>query len=281
MLTGCQGESRMTILTTRAQGLWPLCSPKGALCGVQGPRSTSVALAIGAGILLTSCGVSGSQQVGFQSRVDVGARMLESGQFASAYRLLDEVAAENPGSPKADLAIAEAYLKNDAFAKAENAYHSALDNGGGLPAAVGLGRVALARNAPELALQRFAAVLEQDPGNVTAINGQGVAYDLMGNHVEARTEYAKVLTYDPANVDALNNLALSHALSGSAEKAVTILRDLAGSQVNDPTLRQNLAIAMAATGHQADAVRLAAADIPEDQAEAMFALVSKYRQGAS
>lgn len=281
MLTGCQGENRMTILTMRGQGLWSLRRPKRPLRSVQGPRGTSVVLAIGASVLLTSCGVSGSQQVGYQSRVDVGARMLESGQYASAYRLLEEVAAENAGSAKADFAIAEAYLKNDAFAKAENAYRSALDNGGGLPAVVGLGRVALARNAPDLALQHFAAVLEQDPDNVAAINGQGVAFDLMGKHVEARTEYAKVLTFDPSNVDALNNLALSNALSGSAEKAVTILRDLAGSQVNDPTLRQNLAIALAATGHQEDAVRLAATDIPEDQAEAMFALVSKYRQGAS
>lgn len=244
-------------------------------------RRSSFAIAVGAGILLSSCGMSGSQQVGFQSRVDVGARMLESGQYASAYRLLDEVATEHSGSSQAELAIAEAYLNNDAFAKAENAYRSALDNGGGLPAVVGLGRVALARNAPELALQHFAAVLERDPDNLTAINGTGVAFDLMGKHVDARAEYAKVLSYDAAHVAALNNLALSNALSGSGEKAVAILRDLTGSQVNDPTLRQNLAIALAVTGRHDDAIRLASADVPEDQAEAMFDLVSQYRQGAS
>jgi Flp pilus assembly protein TadD len=265
----------MTTLTERACGKGWLRRPTGL------PRRTTFVIALGAGVLLTSCGVSGSQQVGFQSRVDVGARMLESGQYASAYRLLDEVATEHSGSPKAELAIAEAYLTNDAFAKAENAYRTALDNGGGLPAVVGLGRVALARNAPELALQHFAAVLERDPDNLIAINGSGVALDLMGKHAEARTEYAKVLAFDPSHVAALNNLALSNALSGSGEKAVSILRDLTGSQVNDPTLRLNLAIAMSVIGRETDAVRLASVDIPEDQAEAMFALVSRYRQGAS
>jgi Flp pilus assembly protein TadD len=238
-------------------------------------------LALAALLALASCDFSGSQQVGFQSRIDVGARMLQSGQHASGYRLLDQVAAEHAGSAEAGLAIAAAYLDARAFAKAENAYTSAARSGAGPRAVVGLGRVALARNAPDQAMRHFSAVLEKDPGNLAAINGMGVAHDLKGQHATARAEYNRVLTIDPTHVDALNNLALSNVLGGSGETAVAILQDLTGSQVNDPTLRQNLAIALAVTGRRQDAVRLATADITEGQAEAIFQLVSTYRRSRS
>lgn len=249
--------------------------------GAGAAKVRRIAVTSAAVMALASCGLSGSQQVGFQSRIDVGARMLQSGQHASGYRLLDQVAAEHAGSAEASLAIAAAYLDNRAFAKAENAYNSAARNGAGDRATVGLGRVALARNAPDQAMRLFSAVLEKDPANLAAINGIGVAHDLKGQHAQARAEYSKVLTIDPTHTDALNNLALSNVLGGSGETAVAILQDLTGSQVNDPTLRQNLAIALAMTGRRDDAVRLATADISENQADAIFQLVAHYRRSAS
>lgn len=243
--------------------------------------ATRMALTAGAVILLASCGLSGTQQVGFQSRIDVGARMLQSGQHASGYRLLDQVAAEHAGSSEADLRIAEAYLDNSAFAKAETAYHNAARNGAGQGAVIGLGRVAIARNKPDMAIQHFSTVLSADPLNLAALNGMGVAFDLKGQHAQARAEYNKVLAVNPAHVDALNNLALSNVLGGSGETAVAILQDLTGSQLNDPVLRQNLAIALAITGRTQDATKVATADISEQQANAIFDMVRNYRRSAS
>lgn len=236
------------------------------------------ALAMSTVIMLSACELSGSQDVGFQSRVDVATRMLQSGQHASGYQILDQVATDHAGSPEAYLAIGNAYLEVGAFAKADNAFATAARYGAQEKATIGLGRAALARNAPDEAIQHFSSVLKKEPRNLTAINGIGVALDLKGQHTAARIEYNKVLAIDPTHVAALNNLALSNTLHGSGEIAVAFLQYLTRSQINDPTLRQNLALALSVTGRQQDAFRLATADISEKQAEAVFQLVANYRR---
>lgn len=235
------------------------------------------ALLMGLLAITAGCSLSGTQPVGFAARVDVAERMLLSGQHDGAYMLLDDVAAAHSGTPEAELAIGDAYLRAGAFLRAETAYHAAIRSGAGDHGEVGLGRVALARNATDRAMAHFNAVLERDAGNLAARNGLGVAFDLKGMHPQARAQYITVLEADPVHLAALNNLAMSNTLSASSEMAVASLRDLAESNLSDATVRQNLAIALYVAGRRSDAAQLAAADMEASLAEALFSSVVRYR----
>ncbi len=238
-------------------------------------------LAVVSAVFLAGCELSGSQSVGFQSRVDVAQRMLLSGQYDGAYRLLDNVTREHAGQADAHLSVGNAYLSGGALFKARNAFTQAISAGAPQNGQLGLGRVALAQNNTPIAFQKFDLVLAQDPTNEAAINGRGVAFDLRGEHQRAIGEYTKLLVINPTNLDGLNNLALSHALGGSGETAVSILQDLTQSQLTDVNLRHNLAIAYYVTGREAAAYKLANSELSKAQAQKTFRSVRRYRGSRS
>ncbi|MFK8053415.1 MAG: tetratricopeptide repeat protein [Woeseiaceae bacterium] len=226
---------------------------------------------------VSACSLSGSQPIGFQDRVNVGERMLASGEYESAYRLLGEVTQDNDSKADAHLSVADAYLRGDAFFKARNAFHQAIEKGATTVGQVGLGRVALAQNDPDTAVAKFDSVLAVDPANQAALNGRGVAFDLRGEHQLAIAEYHKVLEINPTNLDALNNLALSHTIGGLGHEAVAILQDLTQSELTDTNLRHNLAIAYYIVGRQQAGYTLATVDMSRAKAEQTFDAVRRYR----
>ncbi|MEL7092507.1 MAG: tetratricopeptide repeat protein [Pseudomonadota bacterium] len=241
----------------------------------------NLALACLAATALIGCELSGSQPVGYQARVDVAQRMLLSGQYDSAYRLLNEVSTDHGSQPAAHLSVGNAYLRGGAHFKARNAFNAAIRGGAETEGHLGLGRVALAQNNPTVAFEKFDAVLAVDPGNITALNGRGVAYNLRGEHQRAIGEFTKLLAINPTHLDALNNLALSHALGGSGTEAVEILSDLTQSQVTDTNLRHNLAIAYSIVGREKTAMRLAGPEMSNGQAQQTFRSVRRYRASRS
>lgn len=259
----------------------PLSTDRGCPMSVRSSRRSrwpgKKALLLGLVAVVGGCSLSGSQPVGFAARVDVAERMMLSGQHAGAYRLLDEVTDAHSGTPEAELAVGDAYLEAGAFLRAETAYRAAIASGAGDDGEVGLGRVALARNAADRAIGHFNAVLDRDADNLEARNGLGVAFDLKGLHPQARAQYTAVLQSDPVHLAALNNMALSNTLSGSGETAVSSLRDLAESNLSDATVRQNLAIALFVTGRRSDAEQLAAADLDGTTSGTLFDAVVRYR----
>ena len=81
-----------------------------------------------------------------------------------------------------------------------------------------------------------------------ALNGRGVALDLLGQHVEAQRSYRTALAANPADIPTANNLALSLMLDGRAPEAVTILAALARRGGAPPRVAVNLGLAQAANG---------------------------------
>jgi Flp pilus assembly protein TadD len=230
---------------------------------------------------LSACETVDSQPVGYESRVSVAERMLERGQFSGAYTLLDDVSSDHATNGAAHARVGQAYLNNRAFNKAEASFRSAIQLGAQTKGYIGLGRVALARNDASNARKIFLAVLQDDLGNVDAMNGIGVAYDLVGQHDLAREQYMRILQLHPGRVETLNNLALSHVLGGDAAYAASILHDLTESQLDDPGLRQNYALALYVSGHTNEAMRLATVDMTETEAIGIFNAVIAYRRARS
>lgn len=179
--------------------------------------------------------------------------------------------------PEAQIGVAEAYLRANAHLRAEQAYARAEELGAIHEAKLGSAKLALARNDASSAKDMFSAILAEHPGDVEAINGLGVAFDLAGDHYLAQGHYREALALQPGYYKAMNNLGLSLVLGGNAHGGADTLGSLTASKLDDETVRQNLAIAFAMSGRTEDAVKLATVDMSEEEAKRLFDAVRFYR----
>jgi Flp pilus assembly protein TadD len=103
------------------------------------------------------------------------------------------------------------------------------------------------------------------------LNAQGAVLDQMGNHVQARRYYETALKIVPEEPAILSNLGLSYALSKDLVRAETILRRAAANPRADKKVRQNLALVLGLQGKFEESERVAASDLPPDEARANIA----------
>jgi Flp pilus assembly protein TadD len=147
---------------------------------------------------------------------------------------------------------------------------------------IGLARVYLAKHEPQKALGEFQIVIAADPKHARALNGAGIAFDLLGRAQEAQKSYRAALALQPDDRAARNNLGLSLALSGYYDQAIAELSKLTLEQRATPRMRQNLALALSLKGDDAAAAKVAHADL-DDAAIAenkrFFATVRRMTQG--
>jgi len=140
------------------------------------------------------------------------------------------------------------------------------------------GRSQLARHQAEPALATFTSILATEPENIPALNGLGVALDMLGRHEEAQTAYRQVLAIAPTDVIASNNLGLSLTLAGRYAEAMTVLRPIALGEDASPRARQNLAIAMALSGDRDGAAKLARVDLREEDVRLNLDMLTAVRR---
>ncbi len=233
---------------------------------------------IGSALILSSCGLSGSQPAGYESQINLAEQLLKNNNYDRAYAVYDDVSQRNDRSSTVQLALAESYFENRAFLKSEQSLSNARALGAETEANLGLGRISLAKNDPTLAISYFEAVLSDDPENIPALNGLGVANDMTGNHSSAQTYYRQILETSPGSLDTQSNLGLSLILSGEIEEATLLLSDLAASDLNNPVVRQNLALSYHALGRNEEAMKLATVDVSEEEATSLFNSVQQYRR---
>ncbi len=103
------------------------------------------------------------------------------------------------------------------------------------------------------------------------LNAQGAVLDQMGNHAEARRYYETALKIAPAEPTILSNLGLSYALSKELVRAEQTLRRAVAQTGADIRVRQNLALVLGLQGKFAEAEKIAASDLPPDEARANVA----------
>ena len=224
-------------------------------------------------LALVACGDSTS----FQSRVDVGEQFLTNGQYSEGYGILTDVTEKNATSAQAALSVGDAYLRQGAFTKAATSFDLAIARGDEIGGLVGKGRVALARNASQEALVLFGQVLEKESDNVDALNGVGVAYDIVGDHAAARQSYQNALLLEPNHFASNNNLGLSLALGGNSDQAVAALSELSRSNLDSSKVRQNLAFAYHMRGDENNGLRISMIDLTESQGLSNAAVFKQYR----
>jgi Flp pilus assembly protein TadD len=106
-----------------------------------------------------------------------------------------------------------------------------------------------------------------DKPDWTILSAQGVASDQLGDHERAQALYRSALEIMPNDADVLANLGLSLALSNKLAEAEATLRPVVEKPGALPRARQNLAMVLAMRGKRADALALAAQDMPLADAE--------------
>jgi Flp pilus assembly protein TadD len=100
------------------------------------------------------------------------------------------------------------------------------------------------------------------------LNAQGAVLDQMGRHAEAQRHYSSALKIVPNEPSVLSNLGLSYALQKDLKRAEATLRLAVAQPGAKPKVRQNLALVVGLQGRFAEAERIAAADLPPDEAAA-------------
>src|SRR5262249_32250811 len=125
------------------------------------------------------------------------------------------------------------------------------------------GRTYLAKDKPREALSEFEAVIAVEPKQLRALNGAGIALDLLGRPREAQQAYRAALAVKPDDPASRNHLGLSLALSGNYDEAVAELSQLNAGSGATARIRQNLALALGLKGDTAGMARIARADLDD------------------
>jgi Flp pilus assembly protein TadD len=92
---------------------------------------------------------------------------------------------------------------------------------------VALGRLFFKLRRPTESAAYFEKALVENPRNLRAMIGRGVALDITGKFDQAQAVYLKALEVAPGDLRAQNNLALSYAFAGNFARAVEILHPMA------------------------------------------------------
>jgi len=101
------------------------------------------------------------------------------------------------------------------------------------------------------------------PGQTAAVNGAGIALDLMGRHDEAQERYISGMEKAPDNLALKNNLGLSLAMSGNFDEAIQLLQGAAANPVAGVRTRHNLALVYGLAGNEDGARETAARDLDD------------------
>jgi Flp pilus assembly protein TadD len=103
------------------------------------------------------------------------------------------------------------------------------------------------------------------------LNAQGTVLDQMNRHAEARRYYNTALKIVPNEPSVLSNLGLSYLLTRDLPRAEKALRAASLQPNAEPKVKQNLALVLGLEGKMAEAEKIAAGDLPPEQAEANVA----------
>jgi Flp pilus assembly protein TadD len=107
------------------------------------------------------------------------------------------------------------------------------------------------------------------------LNAQGAIHDQLGNFSEARRYYQTALRMVPNEPAVLSNLGMSHILAKELPEAERTLRRAANSPKADKRVRQNLALSLALQGKFDEAEKVAAGDLPPEEARANVAALKE------
>ncbi len=206
------------------------------------------------GLVLAGCATDGTREPDAASRMRVAALAESQGQSDVALSMYAAAAQREPSNAEAQVRFAAALARSGNHVQAEQILIAAVERRpNDRVLMVQLGRMRLRSGQAGQALTLFDRVLVADSRSVEALDGRGVALDLMGRHPEAQESYRRAQTLAPNSVAIANNLGLSLLLDNRPDEARAVLEPLARRPDATERVTANYAISLAATGDVAAA----------------------------
>lgn len=115
------------------------------------------------------------------------------------------------------------------------------------------GRLALEAEQVSLASKLLAVADDPLKPDWRVISARGTALAKLGKYGEAVPMFERARALDPNNPSVLNNLAMAMAANGQPDKAEELLRQALARRGDDAKIQQNLAIVLALQGRHDDA----------------------------
>jgi Flp pilus assembly protein TadD len=203
--------------------------------------------------------------------LDLADTALANGAPQLGLTVTQSLLARHPGDAQALLREGRAYVALKQPAEAVDAYRRAVAaQPDFVPALLELGRLLLTSDA-EQSRELFTRAVAADPHNATALNDLGIALDMLRRHTEAQQRYRAALAEDRDMAAAQVNLALSLAMSGNLDAALRLIRPIAQGPAATPRVRRDLALLLARSGHDAEAVQVLQGDVSAQEAAHVIA----------
>lgn len=216
------------------------------------------------------------------TRLRVAEAAENSGNWDMAASLYLAAATAEPGRADIQARLASALARGGNLPRAEEVLNRALErhpNDAALN--IQLGRLRLRTGAAEQALTVFDRVLQRQPNNADALDGRGVALDLLDRPSEAQQAYAAARAIAPNDLRIASNLAFSLLLEGRAREARDILEPFASRNDLPSRARTSLAIARAMTGDRDGAMSLLGTGVTREDLDQLVAGLPNSRPAAA
>jgi Flp pilus assembly protein TadD len=239
--------------------------------GRHAARPALTAAALVAAVALAGCASSARQgsTVSEAARLHLAQVADAAGDQGFSETLLEQAVQKNPADAEALTRLAVLREQRGAQAEAAALIARAVAVAP-TPARWAIqGRIAVRTGNPAVAVAAYRHVLEAGPQDLVALNGLGIAYDLLDRHAEAEQAYRAALAVQPRNWDVRTNLGLSLVMMGRAADAIPVLRDAETDADAPRRARHNLALAFAAAGQRDRAVLLLRVSMGPAEAETL------------
>lgn len=198
-------------------------------------------------------------------------RMAEADPRSEVTRLSEEYR-QRPADPQIAIAYAQALRRTEQQAQAVAVLEQATIKNPKHQRLLGeYGRALADAGRLQQALDVLSRAHTPDQPDWRILNAQGAIHDQLGNYKEARRYYQTALKIVPEEPAVLSNLGLSYILSKELKLAETTLRRAAASPRAEKRVRQNLALSLALQGKFDEAEKIAAGDLPPEEASANIA----------
>jgi Flp pilus assembly protein TadD len=178
----------------------------------------------------------------------------------------------NPSDPQAAIAYAQSLRRSEQQSQAVAVLEQAtIKNPKNMTLLGEYGRALADAGRLQQALDVLSRSHTPDRPDWRVLNAQGAIHDQLGNYKEARRFYQTALKIAPEEPAVLSNLGLSYILSKDLKQAESTLRRASASPRADKRVRQNLALSLALQGKFDEAEKIAAGDLPPEEASANIA----------
>ncbi len=186
-------------------------------------------------------------------------------------RLSEEYKAK-PADPQIAISYAQALRRTEQNAQAVAVLEQATIKNPKHQALAGeYGRALAESGRLQQALDVLSRAHTPDQPDWRILNAQGAINDQLGNYKAARRYYQTALKIVPEEPSVLSNLGLSYILSKELKLAESTLRRASASPRADKRVRQNLALSLALQRKFDEAEKIAAGDLPPEEANANIA----------